>query len=300
MKQDILKDKIQTLYMTPYINNRPAVASSATIQITGPGGNVIVSTVAATAIDSTTGEISYNFLAALNNALGENFQAQWTYVVSAVTYYHTSLFDVVLNKLSISVIDDDLLDEQSDILERNESQSGVVDSATSTTLVDSELKKYTDSFWNGGLVTVINPATGTEQTRTVSSFVQSTGTLTVPAWAATPDAAYTYLARRGFTNKIAAAFNEMMIDVKARGYRPALILESSELRIPLIKKSLAIICRDYIMNVGDKWDGLAKDYDAQYQNIFGKVVFQYDKNESGYIGKDFEQDQDLGSIRMKR
>lgn len=300
MKQEILKDKTQTLYMTPFINNRAAVASSATVNITKPGGEVLVSAGTGT-IDGTTGEVSYAFSSTLNNTLGENFQAQWTYVVSGTTYYHTSLFDVVLNQLAISVIDEDLLDEQSDILQRNESVSGIVDSATSTTIVDSELKAFVNDYWNGGKVKVIATATGVEQVRTVSDFVQSTGTITVDAaFGATPDTTYNYSVNRGFQNKIAAAFDEVMIDVRARGYRPALILESSDLRIPTIKKALAIICRDYATAPDDKWFVLSKEYDEQYKDIFSKIVFQYDRNESGYIGKDYEKDQDIGSVRMRR
>lgn len=300
MKQEILKERTQTLYMTPYINNRPAIASSATITVTKPGGEVIVIGATAT-VDATTGEISYSLSSANNTLLGENFQAQWTYVVSSVTYYHTSLFDVVLNKLGIAVIDADISDEQSDLLERNESVAGAVDSATSTTIVDADLKQYVNDYWNGGKVKVTNPATGLQQVRNITDFVQSTGTVTADsAFATTPDSTYTYEVTRGFANKISAAFDEVMIDVRARGYRPALIMESSDLRIPTIKKALAMICRDFAVSPDDKWFNLAVEYDKQYKDVFSKITFQYDASESGYIGSDFEKDRDMGSVRLKR
>lgn len=299
MKQEVLKDKTQTLSIIPYVNNRPGIASAATVTITRPGGGVLVSGATAT-INSTTGEITYDFLSTANTELGENFQAQWTYTISSVTYYQTVLFDVVLNKLAISVVDDDLLNEQSDILDRNEGFFGPVDSTSNTTLVDADLKNYADDYFNGGRVTATDPTTGAQQNRVVSDFTQSTGTITVSiAWSTNPTSSYTYSVKRGFAKKVEAAFEEMMLDVRSRGYRPALILESSELKVPLIKKSLALICRDYIQGPEDKWSVMAQDYEKQYSDLFSKVVFQYDIDESGYISGT-EKARDMGSVRMKR
>ena len=137
--------------------------------------------------------------------------------------------------------------------------------------------------------------------RDVTDFAQSSGTLTIGvAWATNPTSSYTFSVKRGFQKKIEVAFEEMLLDVKSRWFRPALIIESSELKIPLIKKALSIICRDYITEPNDKWDVLAKEYEEQYKSSFAKVKFQYDKNESGYIGTSNEEDLDLGSVRMKR
>lgn len=299
MKQELLKSKTDTLSILPYKNNRPVVSTSATVTITDPGGAAIVSAASAT-VNSTTGEITYDFLSTANTKLGENFQAQWDYIISAVHYYQTTLFDVVLNRIAIPVVDKDLTNEQADILEKNESFSGLVDSSSNTTLVDTELKAYEDDYWNGGTVVVINPATGVEQSRTVTDFVASSGTLTAGvAWDTNPTSTYRYKVTKGFAAKIEAAFEEVMMDVKSKGYRPALILESSELKIPILKKALAMVCRDFMREVGDKWDGLAIEYDKQYKDLFSKVVFQYDKNESGYISGE-EKQQDLGSVRMRR
>ena len=299
MKQEVLKDKAGSVSMTPYLNNRPAIATSATVVITDTGGTSI--STGNGSIDSTTGEIRYSFASSVPNKLGENFQAQWTYIIDAVTYYQTTLFDVVLNRLSISVVDDDLLVEQSDIMERNESFSGTVDSATSTTLVDANMKSFINDFWNGGKVTAVNPTTGVEQTRTITDFVQSTGTITVDtAWETNPTSSYTFQVRRGFAHKIAAAFEETLLDVKSRGYRPALVLESSELKPAHTKKALAMVCRDFIKEAGDKWDVLAATYDKQYADMFAKITFSYDRNQSGYIGGAGEENQDVGSVRLKR
>jgi len=300
MKQEILRDKTQTLSVTPYLNNMPVVSDSSTITVTKPSGEVLVNEGTGT-VNSTTGEITYDLSSALNTELGENFQARWTYVISGSSYYQTNLFDVVLNRLAITVVDDDLLGEQNDILNRNESYQGLVDSSSNTTIVDADLKSFEDDYWNGGRIIVTTASTGATQERIISDFTQSSGTVTVSvAWASNPAATATYSIKRGFQQKIEGAFEEMMLDIKTKGYRPALILESSELKVPLTKKALSLICRDFLTQPDDKWDKLAVEYEKQYQDSFAKVQFQYDRDESGTIDSDFEKEQDMGSLRLKR
>lgn len=296
MKQEILKDKTGTISFIPYVNNQFAVASSATVTVLDNGGTAILSNATATIV-AGTGEIYYSISSTYTGTLGENYVAQWTYAISGTTYYQTTLFDIVRNEIAITVVDQDLLDEQADILEKNENFAGAVDSATSTTIVDADLKVYADDWWNGGICKVVNPATGSEQRREISDFTASTGTVTVPdAWGTTPTSSYTFIIYRGFYNKIEKAFEEMLFDVRQKGYRPALIIESSDLKIPHVKKTLAMICRDYITQVGDKWDELSKVYDKQYNDFMGKVQFQYDADESGIVDHKDEQPQ----VRLRR
>lgn len=299
MKQEPLKDAAYTLRLTPYVNNRPAIASAATIVVWKPGGEELIASTNAT-INGTTGELTYALTAGNNAELGENYVANWSYTIDGVVYEQTQLFDVVLNRLAITVVDKDLLDQQADIMERNESFNGGVESATTTTIVDADLKKYDDDFWNGGLLEVINPSTGEVQVRTVSDFVSSSGTVTVSnAWGTTPDNTYKYIVRRGFQKKIEKAFEEMMMDVRDKGFRPALILESAELHIPHTKKALELICRDYQREADDRWAQLADHYKNAYAETLAKVKFQYDSDESGTISGG-EKDVDMGSLRMVR
>lgn len=300
MKQELLKGVNGVLSITPYLNNRPAVASAATVQVLGNAGNILVAAGTAASINATTGEITYTLVAANTAIVDENYQIKWTYTINSVVYYQSSLFDIVLNRLAIPVVDEDLLNEQSDLMDGAEQFSGLVDSSGNTTLVDGDLKNYADDYWNGGKVSVIDPATGTKQIRDVTDFVQSTGTLTIgSAWASNPGATYTFEVKRGFQKKIEAAFEEMLIDVRSKGFRPALIIESGELKVPLIKKALAMICRDFTSSPDDKWARLADEYEKQYVDRFGKIQFQYDANESGNVS-DSEKDQELGNVRLKR
>jgi hypothetical protein len=300
MKQELLKGVNGVLSMIPYVNNRPAVASAVTVQVLDNGGAVIVAAGTAGSINSTTGELTYTLVAANTATVDETYQIKWTYTISGTVYYQSSLFDIVLNKLSIPVVDSDLINEQTDLMDGAEQFSETVDSASNTTLVDSNLKNYADDYWNGGKVSVINPATGAKQIRDITDFVQSTGTVTVGvAWATNPDNTYTFEVKRGFALKIEAAFEEILLDVRSKGFRPALIIESGELKVPLIKKALSMICRDFSSGPDDKWAKLAVDYATQYEDLFAKVKFQYDANESGHIS-DGEKDQELGNVRLKR
>lgn len=299
MKQELLKDQSGTLYFTPYVDNLASVASSATVTVQKPDDTDVVTSQSCT-INSTTGEISYTLTSGNLNELGENWKADFTYTIGGVTYYQTILFDVVLHKLAITVVDSDIYKEQSEFREKGESVTGTVTSATSTTLVDNNLKVYLDNHWNGSEVTAQNPSTGAEQTRQVTDFAQSTGTLTVsPAWTSTPDSTYQYIIRRGYQKKIETAFEEMMFDIRSKGYRPALILESSELHVPNVKKTLALICRDMIQAPEDKYDMLAKHYEEQYKGYMDRLVLQYDTDESGTI-EGSERNKDISNYRLKR
>lgn len=301
MKQELYKDKTDTLRFTPYLNNRPVIASAATITLKRPDGTSLQGSTAAT-VNGTTGEITYALSSSLTADLNENYIAEWSYTVSGTTYYFTQLFDVVLHKLQIIVRDEDLISEQSDLFENSEGYSGTVDSSSNSTLVDDELKQFEDDRFNNGKVEIVNTATGAKQIRTVTDFVQSTGTLSVtPNWSANPDTTYSYVVRRGFAHKIVKAFDELMTDIRNKGFRPALIIESTAIQIPLVKKSLAIICKDFMKEKDDKWDALYKIYSQEYLDAMSKMVFQYDEDESGNIDDIAnEKDRDGGSIRLRR
>jgi len=300
MKQEVLLKVAGNVTYQPMINNRPAVASSATVWIRKPSGDTIVSAgTAVTSINATTGLLTYTLSAGNNDELGENYRIDWTYTVSSVVYYQTALYDVVRSILTIAITDQDLLSEQSDILSRNEAFTGSVASSSNSTLVDNNLKSFDDNTFNGGIVEVVNPATGIKQVRTVTTSVQTSGTLNVsPNWTTNPDTTYRYIVRKGFLAKVQAAFSELLYEIRGRGKRPALILESSELRVPHIKKTLAMICRDFMKEPNDKWDELSKAYQAQYADFMGKLVLQYDKDDDGIISGS-ERNKDMGNLRMR-
>jgi len=303
MKLEILQSSTEAVKFTPpYTNNRPTVPASATVVIKEPGGTTIQSSVAVTSIDSTTGELSYTLSAALTATLNENYIAEWTYVVSAVSKYETTLFDVVKHRLSSLITDTDILTLQGDLRAKNENQQGSVGSATSSTLVDTNaLKDYPDDYFNNGEVEAMNPSTGAVQRRTVTDFVQSTGTLSVsPNWSTTPDSTYKYIVYKPYRAKIDYAWDMMMNDIRAKGFRPALIMNSADLKHIHAFKAIALIYTDFIREKDDVWTALSDRYAGMYEDAFSKLQFQYDLNESGAIGGSTEKDQTAGNLRMVR
>ena len=288
MKQEILKASTETLRFTPPpIANRPAIASAATVVLKKPGGEELQASANVTAINSVTGELTYTLTTTHTAELNENYVAEWTYTVSAVAYKETTLFDVVLHRLSQLTTDEDLYTLQSDLKTKNENVQGAVGSATSGTLVDTaKLKNYPDDYFNNGVVEAINPSTGATQRRTVSDFVQSTGTLSVtPDWATTPDSTYKYVVYKPFRTKLDYAWEMLMNDIRAKGFRPALVMQSSTLKHVHAFKTLELICVDFIKSgePDDLFTKLADRYKEYYGDAFGKLLFQYDSDESGTI-----------------
>ena len=288
MKQEILKASTETLRFTPpQIANRPAVASAATVVLKKPGGESLHSSQNVTAINSTTGELTLTLTTDDTAELNENYVAEWTYTVSGTAYKETTLFDVVLHRLSQLVTDEDLYTLQGDIRAKNENVQGAVGSAAGGTLVDTDkLKNYPDDYFNGSVVEVTLPTTGATQRRTVSDFVQSTGTLSVtPNWATTPDSTYKYIVYKPFRTKLDFAWDMLMNDIRAKGFRPALIMQSATLKHVHAFKTLELICTDFIKSgePDDLWTKLADRYKEYYADAFGKLLFQYDSDESGTV-----------------
>lgn len=302
MKQEILKASTETLRFTPaWIDNRPAVPSAATVVLYKPDGSSLQASVAVTAINATSGELTYTLTTTHTAELNENYIAEWTMTISGATYKETTLFDIVLHRLSQLVTDEDLYTLQGDLRAKNENVQGSVGSAAAGTLVDTtQLTNYPDNYFNNGIVEALLPSTGAVQRRTVTDFVQSTGTLSVaPNWATTPDTNYKYIVYKPFRVKLDFAWDMLMNDVRSKGFRPALIMQSATVKHLHAFKTLELICMDFIKQPNDLWDELSKRYAEKYQAAFDKILFQYDKDEDGVVNAS-EENQTPSRLRMVR
>lgn len=301
MKQEVRQGSTETLKFTPaWINNRPAIATSATVVLKDSAGTTIQASAAVTAINATTGELTYTLTTTHTATLYENMVAEWTYVVSSATYVDVTLWDCVKHKLSQLLIDEDLYTLQGDIREKSQSVFGAVVSATASTLVDAKnLSVFTDDTFNNGTVEAID-ASGVVQRRTVTDFVQSTGSLSItPNWASTPDTTYRYVVYKPQKAKMDIAFEILLNDIRAKGFRPALIMNSADLKFIHAFKTLHLICMDFMKADGDLWSVLSDKYAELYKDSFGKLIFQYDTDESGAIGE-AEKNQTLSRLYMVR
>ena len=110
--------------------------------------------------------------------------------------------------------------------------NGVVGSATNTTLTDSNLaekESIPDDIFNNGAV-IITSGTGRGQTRSISDFVSSSGTITISTpWDTTPDITSNYLITLEITQRVKdATIEQALFLVKGGGDRAKMQAEGVE------------------------------------------------------------------------
>lgn len=298
MKQQFLVDKTDTIRLTVYDKNRPQIPTSATITLSKPDGGALQASASAT-VDATTGEMTYALTATHTDVHDLNYKAVWAYIIDSVTYYQTQLFDVVKSILAIPITDDDLYLELDSLRLEHTQDNGTASSATTSTLVDTAKRKEPDDFWKGGTNEILG-GTGAGQKRDITGFTQSTSTIAVsPNWQTTPDSTSTYRIVKSFYAKIEQCFKKIETMLYDKGKRDSLILESSQVEIPLIYLTVHFICLDLSDEIDDKWDRLAKTYWEKFQSAFNNLTLEYDEDESGTIQGDEEQSS-TGELRIRR
>jgi hypothetical protein len=300
MKQPFLKDIAGTIRVTIYQDNRPIVPTSAQITLYKPGGEVLQSIVDVTAINSNTGEMTYSLTATHTAEADLNYKAVWAYVYGGVTYYESQLFDVVKSILSIPIIDTDLYAELDSLRKANNQSKGTVASATASTIVDTTNRKEDNDFWTGGVLEIL-AGTGSGQVRDISDYVKSTSTITVtPDFVTTPDTTSTYRIVKSFAGKIKQSFEKIEDMLYSKGKRQDLILESSQIKFPLIYLTIHAICLDLFDETDDKWDKLSQTYLKKFQDAFDNLVLEYDSDESGFIDGSDEAAHKPTEVRIGR
>ena len=90
-----------------------------------------------------------------------------------------------------------------------------------------------------------------------------------------------------------------MNDVRSKGFRPALIINSSDLKHIHAFKTLELIAMDFRKTKDDIWDLLFQGYQEKYSETFGKILFQYDVDESGVISGG-EENKSPSGLKMVR
>lgn len=296
MKQQFLKAKTDTIRISIYQDNRGLIPSAATIILNSPGGAELEAETAAT-VNATTGELTYALTTVHTADLDLDYRATWKYTIDSVDYYEEQLFDVVLSRLSIPITDNDLFDELDSLRKTNAQEIGIATAGAVGSLTDTARKEEND-FWTGGIVEILE-GTGEGQKRSISDYVQSTGVISVsPNWTA-PDTTSVYRVVKAYTNKIITCFEKFEQMLYDRGRRAELIMESSQVRIPLIYLTIHFIAIDKRQEAEDKWDLLAGDYWKLFETAFSNMKVSYDEDESGTID-DEEAQTDLNSVRIFR
>ena len=227
---------------------------------------------------SSDGLLSYALSAADNAALGCDYKAVIAYVHETATHYATVFYDVVLSALRSVITDDDIVAELPQIKEGGWKVRGQADSGSATTLVSSELKRYGDGYFTGGLAYSVDKAAS----RTIMGFVAATGTVTTEAFEA-PITTDRFILTRSYTREIGRAFEKLEDRLKAAGRRPHLVLDPEDLREAHVYASVAEVCKGMITESDALWWRLWKEYEKKTDDAFGAMNFKYDATNDGVI-----------------
>jgi hypothetical protein len=286
MKQNFIQSQIDTLRLTVYDNNRPLIPSSGTVTLYKPSGETLQAAAAVT-IDGTTGEMTYALTATHTAAKDLNYKAVWAYVVSGTTYYQTQLFDIVLSQLGIPITDEDLFNELDSLRKAAEQATATATAGAAGSLTDTK-RRESDDYWKGGTIEIV-AGTGIGQRRDITGFTQSTGVFTVtPNFGTAPDSTSKYVIVKSFSSKIIAAFDKLQTMLYDKGKRHELIIESSQITVPLVYLTIHMIALDLMDESDDKWSRLATIYWDKFDKSFGAMKLDYDEDESGLITEDEE------------
>lgn len=287
MKQQFLKGISDIIRLTVYETNRPQIPASATITLSKPDGAALQAS-AEVSVDSITGEMTYSITATHTASEDLNYKAVWEYIISGTTYYQTQLFDVVKSILAIPITDEDLYNELEALRKANYQASATATAGAAGSLTDTKRREETN-FWKGGTIEIIS-GTGIGQKRDITGFTQSTGVFTITSvWTTNPDTTSIYLAVKSFTKKIQAAFDNICTMLYDKGKRHELILESSQISMPLIYLTIHMIALDLMDEEGDKWDRIVKIYQEKFEKAFNNMKLDYDEDESGTVDETEKQ-----------
>jgi len=277
MKQRFLVNTAEVFQSYVFENNRKIVPSSATLTVYRPGGASELISGSAMTVQGD-GRLDLSLSAADNSGADENYKAVIAYVYSAVTYYATLYYDVVRSKLHKVVIDDDIVAELPQLRDGGWRVHGTAESGSATTIVDTELKRYEDDYFTGGLACSIDKG----ETRGITDFAASTGTVTAEAFSSAV-ATDKYILTRSFSREIQRAFEKIEEMLVRRGRRPHLVLDPYDLREVHIYLSVAEVCKGMATEHENLWWELWKGYEKTAIEAFNALNLKYDYTRDGYI-----------------
>lgn len=294
MKQQFIVNTSDTFKTWIYENNRRLAPSSARITVFWPGEDLKLVDDEAMAIASD-GLLSYDLTASQNSEPAENYRAAITYIHNGTTSYATLFYDIVKTRLVKVITDDDLASELPQLKDRGWRVRGTADSGTTATIADGELKRYEDDYFTGGTAYSFDK----DETREITAFVRSTGTITTEAFSSAILAGEKYLLTRSFSREIQRAFEKAEERITRLGRRPHLILDPYDLREVHIYQSVAEACKGLINDNESLWREMWKEYEKKAEDSFRNINFKYDSSGDGRIGAN-ETDSAMSVIRTAR
>jgi hypothetical protein len=278
MKQQLVEDSTtDQLELEVWDHSVQVVPTAAVVSIIIDGSTDVS---LATATISATGTCSYIPGAILLDELAENGVAVWRLTIGGEYKYFRDMFDIVLNPLYPAVTDEDLLAECAQLQDTRYMEAGSADSGSTVTLVSVLLKEYQDNHFQGGTLEITDGACKGQKQR-ISGNTRSTGTITVDtAFGSALTSTSRFIAKRTFQREISRAWDDVMGMIQTKGYRPALIMNSEDLRPVHLVWTLVKVCRNLAKTPDDIWWMRAKFYEEDFMKKAGQLKFIYDSDQN--------------------
>ena len=283
-KQEVLKDKAGTIEYQLWEDGLQQVPATATVSITDPGGSELSTPVTdASCTIGADGTVSYSIASSNSGTLGEGYKAVFsinlTLSTSPVTYrtvYATVLYDVVLSILQPIVTYEDLIKEYPVLVKEGFHKVGEVTATTGrSSITDTETNagnEPTDAY-AGWLFEALD---GTNQGFQSIITAYSAGVFTFKKSAAADwTVGDEYRIQNRYWNEIERAWEKLTDEIRTRGKRPALVMDSTELKEVHILGTIALIL--FGMGRLEQY----QEYRKLYAEGMQSLRLRYDGDESG-------------------
>lgn len=279
IRQELIQSRDGTLTYKKYINNLQIIPASATISIVTESSVAMPTPIVTVAMNiDSYGTMTYEVLSVNTATLGVNFIAEILYIYDGVEYLYRFLFDIVKNVLVNIITDKDLEDEYSKLKQLYRTIHGEI------TFVGN----LNELFDNNSLNEIINYYVGSEVkmlsgnnqdwSSNITAFDEINRKLTLANNAPVAMViADKYMIQKNYTNEIQRAFEEIQDWLRTRGYRPALIIDDTQIR------EVHIVCAltKTLHTMGKSERKEFEDYRNKYFQLREQMKLTYDTDESG-------------------
>ena len=279
IKQEIYQARSEAIEYKKFIDNLQIVPTSATVCITSKSGVAMPTPIVdAVCIVDTPGTVSYTLTAANTVNLGENFIATFKYIYDGTEYLDRFLFDIVKNKVESIITDKDIEDEFSGLKELYFPVYGEVSNVgLLTEIIDNKNLNEENNYFKGGKLKILSGDNQDFESE-ISAYTYTSSKLTLKrAMPLTVVNGDKFVIYKSYETEINRAFEEIKDWLRTQGYRPALIIDDTELREVHISLSVAKVLHPLGKAQRDNYE----DYLKKYYNQRSSLRLLYDENETG-------------------
>jgi len=259
--------------------NMPIAITTATIQIiTADDGAILAETNMTIAVDTYSATYAWDSSTAQFDAgIYENYIVKF----KINSEYYNRFFDIYYYPFINAVCDEDLFSKDSSIQAARWAVSGKANSGTTGTLVDTN-RFEDDDFFKGGEIELYYD--DKIEYRKIVSFVKATNTITfLPVVTVAVSADLGYAARESFQDEIDESAHEVQERFRQIDRRAYLLIDHSQIKTPIILRTLANIWRKRIKELEDEYDIKYQYYAKEFESYFERTIWKYDSDASGAI-----------------